>query len=48
MREIIVRKKILEFMQKKKLFSNEEVERIIQKYYFDPQSVLEMVVDNSD
>ena len=43
MREINVRKKILQWMQKNNIRSNQEVETVIQRYYYDPESVLEKV-----
>ncbi|MDO8634047.1 MAG: ATPase, T2SS/T4P/T4SS family [archaeon] len=47
MREITVRKKILEFLLEEKITSNIEVEKIIQQYYYNPESVLELVVKQS-
>ncbi|GEM_PF-237603 len=44
LREIAVRKKILEFLLERKIVSGPEVEAIIQKYYYDPESVLELIV----
>jgi archaeal flagellar protein FlaI len=42
-REINVRKKILEWMHANKICSSTEVETIIQRYYYDPESLLEKV-----
>lgn len=44
LKEINVRKKILEWLAAKNINSISEVEKIIQQYYYDPKSVLEMVV----
>ena len=43
MREINVRKKILQWMVKNNIRSNQEVETVIQRYYYDPETVLEKV-----
>ena len=43
MQELEVREKILEWMLKHNIRSAGDVEKIIQQYYFDPQSVLELV-----
>ena len=43
MQEITIRQKVLEWMQKKGIRSNPEVEKVIQDYYFSPESVLEKV-----
>ena len=42
-REINVRKKILQWMMKNNIRTNQEVETIIQRYYYDPESILEKV-----
>ena len=42
-REINVRKKILQWMQKNNIRTNHEVETIIQRYYYDPEAILEKV-----
>ncbi len=41
--ELEVREKILEWMLKHNIRSAVDVEKVIQQYYFDPQSVLELV-----
>lgn len=43
MREITIRQKVFEWMQKKGIRSNPEVEKVIQDYYFNPEIVLEKV-----
>jgi len=43
MREINVRRRILQWMKKNNIRSNEDVETIIQRYYYDPESILEKV-----
>ncbi|MBN1941504.1 MAG: CpaF family protein [Candidatus Diapherotrites archaeon] len=45
-REIVVRQHILDWLQEEGIDSNEEVERIIQQYYYDPESVLKQVSEN--
>lgn len=42
-REILVRKKILEWMMKKKIRKSFEVEEIVQRYYMNPREILEKV-----
>ncbi len=44
-REILVRKRILEFMMQQGIRSRVEVERIIQQYYFSPESVLKKLTE---
>ncbi len=41
--ELVVREKILEWMLKRNIRDSVSVEKIIQQYYFDPNSVLEQV-----
>ncbi len=41
--EINVREKILEWMLRHNIFAAEDVEKVIQQYYFDPASVLEQI-----
>ena len=43
MREMKIREKILEWMLEKGIRSSPEVEEIIQKYYMEPESILEKV-----
>jgi len=44
-REIAIRKKILEFMLDQGIRKTEEVERIIQQYYFSPESILKKLAE---
>ncbi|MFH1588330.1 MAG: ATPase, T2SS/T4P/T4SS family [Candidatus Diapherotrites archaeon] len=46
LQEMGVRKRILDWMQEHRITSNSEVEALIQSYYFDPESILEQVVEN--
>ena len=46
-REILVRKKILEWMLKNNIHSNPEVQALIQRYYYDPESLLEKVLSET-
>lgn len=43
MQELEVREKILEWMLKHNIRSSNDVERVIQQYYFDPGAILEQV-----
>lgn len=43
-KEINVRKRILEWMMMNNIRSNPEVETIIQRYYYEPETILEKVV----
>ncbi|PIN85130.1 MAG: secretion protein [Candidatus Diapherotrites archaeon CG11_big_fil_rev_8_21_14_0_20_37_9] len=45
-REILVRKRIIEWMLKEGVTSPTDVETIIQRYYFDPESLLNEVFEN--
>ncbi|MFH1545453.1 MAG: ATPase, T2SS/T4P/T4SS family [archaeon] len=42
-KEIEIRERILEWMVRKRIRSNPEVEKVIQEYYYNPTSVLERV-----
>jgi len=42
-REISIRKKILDFLLETGIRKRDEVERIVQQYYFKPEAILEMV-----
>jgi hypothetical protein len=44
--EILVRKSIIDWMVSKGISNTNEVEEIIQKYYLDPQFVLEQISKN--
>ena len=46
-REIIVRQRILEWMIANDMRDSDQVEQLIQKYYFDPASVLEEITSQS-
>lgn len=41
--EIIVRQRVLEWMQKTNIRSNPDVEKIIQDYYFKPETILQKI-----
>ncbi len=43
-REMLIRQRILEWMQRKQIRKTNDVEKIIQQYYLDPNSVLEEVM----
>jgi len=45
--ELLIRHRILEWMLESGIKSASDVEKIIQKYYLDPQSVLQMVAGKS-
>jgi flagellar protein FlaI len=42
-RELLIRQKILDWMQIEKIHSNKEVSEIIQAYYYDPETILRKV-----
>jgi flagellar protein FlaI len=41
--EILVRQRILEWMMENNLKSNADVEKVVQEYYFNPNSILEKI-----
>ena len=45
-REMLVRQRILEWMMESEIRERVGVESIIQKYYFDPSTVLEQITDS--
>ncbi len=45
-REIQIRKNILEWMLRNNIRANPEVEVIIQRYYYDPETLLEQVLSD--
>jgi len=47
-KEMLIRKKILEWMLEKGLKKSDEVESVIQKYYLDPSIVLQQVSEDYD
>ncbi|MDD5162800.1 MAG: ATPase, T2SS/T4P/T4SS family [Candidatus ainarchaeum sp.] len=42
-RELLVRQKIIDWLQIQKIHSNKEVSEIIQMYYYDPEAILKKV-----
>ncbi len=46
-REMLVRQRILEWMQLNNMRENKKVETLIQRYYFDPKALLQMIARNS-
>lgn len=47
-REIQVRKKILDWMLKNGIHAQPEVEIVIQHYYYDPETLLEKVLSDTN
>lgn len=42
-RELLVRQRIIEWLVEKKIFSHDKVSEIVQRYYADPQSVVDLI-----